>query len=83
MKGFFKTCGCSKGTPDWSITANQMDVEVGKTGHAHRDSLEVLGHPILKLPYAEFPADTKRRSGFLAPRLGQSGLRGFQVLQPY
>lgn len=83
LKGFFTTCGCTKGAPDWSITANEMDVEVGKTGHAHGASFDVLGHQVIPLPYAEFPADTSRHSGLLAGRQGQSGLRGFQYLQPY
>ena len=38
---------------------------------------------MLYSPYAVFPADTSRHSGFLAPRIGESGLRGFQLLQPY
>ncbi|MDB5108569.1 MAG: OstA family protein, partial [Candidatus Binatus sp.] len=82
-KGFFTTCGCSKGAPDWSITADSMDVNVGGTGRAHGASFDVLGHPIVKLPYAVFPADATRHSGFLSGREGQSGLRGFQWLQPY
>ena len=43
----------------------------------------MLGYPLIPLPYAEFPADTDRHSGFLSGREGQSGLRGFQYLQPY
>jgi lipopolysaccharide assembly outer membrane protein LptD (OstA) len=83
VKGFFTTCGCTKGAPDWSISADEMDVEVGHTGHARGASFDILGQPILKIPYAVFPADTDRQSGFLTGRQGQSGLRGFQYLQPY
>jgi LPS-assembly protein len=82
-KGFFTTCGCSKGTPDWSITADEMDVEMGQSGTAHGASFDVLGQPIMKLPYAVFPADSSRHSGLLSGRYGQSGLRGFQWVQPY
>ncbi len=82
-QGFFTTCGCSKGAPDWSITADQMDVPVGGTGHAKGASFDVLGQPIMKLPFAAFPADSSRHSGLLSGREGQSGLRGFQWLQPY
>jgi LPS-assembly protein len=82
-KGFFTTCACSSGTPDWSITADQMDVNVGHKGVAQGASFDVLGHPLFKIPYATFPADTNRQSGFLAGRQGESGLRGFQYLQPY
>jgi lipopolysaccharide assembly outer membrane protein LptD (OstA) len=83
VKGFFTTCGCTKGAPDWSISANEMDVNVGHKGHATGASFDILGQPIIKIPYATFPADTDRQSGLLAGRQGQSGLRGFQYLQPY
>jgi LPS-assembly protein len=83
VKGFFTTCGCEPGTPDWSFTADQMDVHMGDTGYARNARFSVLGYPVVPLPYAEFPADTSRHSGFLSGREGQSGLRGFQYLQPY
>ena len=81
--GYFTTCGCEKGTPDWSISAKQMDVNVGQTGTAKGATFDVAGYPIMKLPYAIFPADSDRHSGLLSGREGQSGLRGFQWLQPY
>jgi lipopolysaccharide transport protein LptA len=83
VKGFFTTCGCTKGTPDWAISAKEMEVNVGQKGHATDASFDVLGYPIIKVPTAVFPADTNRQSGLLAGRQGQSGLRGFQYLQPY
>jgi lipopolysaccharide assembly outer membrane protein LptD (OstA) len=81
--GFFTTCGCEKGTPDWSISAKQMEVNVGHTGTATGATFNVAGQPVMKLPYAVFPADSDRHSGFLSGRYGQSGLRGFQLVQPY
>jgi LPS-assembly protein len=81
--GYFTTCGCEKGTPDWSISAKQMEVNVGQTGTARGATFDVAGYPVMKLPYAIFPADSDRHSGFLSGRVGQSGLRGFQLLQPY
>ncbi len=83
MKGFFTTCGCEPGTPDWSVSADRMDVHLGSTGYAKNATFSVLGYPLIPLPYAEFPADTSRHSGLLSGREGQSGLRGFQYLQPY
>ncbi len=81
--GFFTTCACQKGAPDWSISADTMDVNVGTSGTAHNAKFDVLGQPIIPLPFAKFPADSTRHSGFLAGRQGESGLRGVQWLQPY
>jgi LPS-assembly protein len=81
--GFFTTCGRQPGTPDWSIDADDMDVHLGQTATAHAARFNILGYPVMYSPYAVFPADTDRHSGFLAPRLGESGLRGFQLVEPY
>jgi lipopolysaccharide assembly outer membrane protein LptD (OstA) len=81
--GFFTTCGCEKGTPDWSINADQMVVNMGHTGTAKNATFDVAGYPIMKTPYLIFPADTSRHSGLLMGREGESGLRGYQWLQPY
>jgi len=83
LKGFFTTCGCEPGTPDWSVRADSMDVSLGQTGYAKNAQFSILGYPVIPLPYAEFPADTSRHSGFLTGREGESGLRGVQYLQPY
>jgi len=82
-KGFFTTCGCEKGTPDWSINADQMTVNMGHTGTAQNATFNVAGYPLVKTPYFIFPADSSRHSGLLSGREGQSGLRGFQWFQPY
>jgi lipopolysaccharide export system protein LptA len=82
-KGFFTTCGCEKGTPDWSISGEEMKLHMGSSGSAKGARFNILGVPVLALPRAVFPADTTRHSGLLSPRLGESGLRGFQYLQPY
>jgi LPS-assembly protein len=83
LRGFFTTCGCEPGTPDWSITAKDMDVHLGETGVAHNAKFNILGYPVMFFPYIAFPTDTNRHSGLLSPRIGESGLRGFQIVQPY
>ncbi len=81
--GFFTTCGCEKGTPSWSINADHMVVNMGHTGNATNATFDVAGIPVMRTPYLVFPADTDRHSGLLSGREGESGLRGFQWLQPY
>lgn len=81
--GFFTTCGRDPGTPAWSILADSMDVHLGETAQAYGAHFNILNYPVMYLPYAVFPADTDRHSGLLAPRIGESGLRGAQLVQPY
>ncbi len=80
--GFFTTCGCESGAPSWSMNAGQMDVHLGATGTARDARFNILGCPVIPLPYAVFPANSERSSGLLAPRMGESHLRGFQYMQP-
>jgi LPS-assembly protein len=82
-EGFFTTCACQKGAPDWAITADQMDLNIGSSGTVHNGKFAVLGQPVIPVPFAEFPADATRHSGVLSGRYGQSGMRGVQILQPY
>src|SRR6266849_6410822 len=63
--GFFTTCGCDPGTPDWSITAKSLDVHIGGEGKARHAHFNILGYPVIPLPYMVFPASTERHSGFL------------------
>ena len=41
LKGFFTTCGCEPGTPDWSLSADKMDVHLGR--ERLREERDVLG----------------------------------------
>ena len=34
LNGFFTTCDTTKGEPDWAISADHMDVDIGSTGTA-------------------------------------------------
>jgi lipopolysaccharide assembly outer membrane protein LptD (OstA) len=81
--GFFTTCGCGGDTPDWAISGADIDLHVGDKGVARNAHFDILGYPVIPLPYAVFPVDTTRSSGFLSPRVGTSGLRGFQYVQPF
>jgi LPS-assembly protein len=81
--GFFTTCGCGGDTPDWSISGADLDLHVGGEGVARHAHFDVLGYPVVPLPYALFPTNSSRQSGFLSPRVGYSSLRGAQYLQPF
>ena len=81
--GYFTTCGCESGTPSWSIAGREIDASLGGKGIVKDAKFQILGHTVLDVPYAVFPADTDRQSGFLTPLVGQSRLRGLQYFQPY
>ena len=81
--GFFTTCGDNQTDPDWSINGKQINLHMGESGVAKGAHFDILGYPITMLPAVPFPANTSRHSGFLSPRMGESGLRGAQYVQPY
>ncbi|MGH7905898.1 MAG: LptA/OstA family protein, partial [Candidatus Binataceae bacterium] len=43
--GFFTTCGCQGGTPDWSISGQRMNVRMGDEGTATNARFNILGVP--------------------------------------
>ena len=57
-KGFFTTCGCEKGTPSWSINADQMTVNMGHTGHATSGTFTSSQDLIWSLPHRALTAST-------------------------
>ncbi len=81
--GYFTTCGCETGTPSWSIAGREIDAALGGRATVRDAKLKILGHTVADVPYAIFPADTDRQSGFLTPLIGESRLRGIQYFQPY
>jgi LPS-assembly protein len=81
--GYFTTCGCEPGTPSWSISGSNLNVQMGGKAEVKDAHFDILDCPVTYLPYATFPANTDRESGFLSPRFGQSRLRGLQFFEPY
>ena len=52
-------------------------------GTGHDATVRFLGVPIAYTPWLEFPLSNERKSGFLTPTLGSSGMRGFDATVPY
>jgi LPS-assembly protein len=75
---------CNPGQRDWELSAREMhlDHESGR-GTARGMRLKFKGVPLLALPYATFPIDDRRRSGFLYPSIGGSNNGGFDFAVPY
>ncbi len=75
------TCDGSK--PDWLIRASWMRVTVEGYAHLLLPRFHIGPIPTLGLPYAFFPAKTKRQSGFLMPSFSQSSRDGFTFELPF
>ncbi len=75
---------CPPGSSDWLLEADTLDIDKASgTGTARNATLTFKGVPFLYLPYASFPIDDRRKSGFLVPSIGTSDSTGFDISIPY
>lgn len=81
--GTLTTCQCEDGAPDWSISGEEIDVELGGWGTLRDGVFKIKDRAILYLPYGVFPLLRDRQTGFLFPRSGYETSRGFQYVQPF
>lgn len=75
---------CPTDHRQWEFRGDKIhiDREEGE-GTVTNGALYLGKVPVFYLPYATFPIDDRRRSGFLYPSLGQSNTNGFDLLIPY
>lgn len=75
---------CDPGAPGWELRATRVDLDQAEgVGTARNATLRLGAVPILYLPYASFPIDERRRTGFLFPSIGSSQDSGVDVSAPY
>lgn len=77
---------CAPGQNDWSIVASEIELDQGEgVGTAKHLRLQVKDVPVFYWPYASFPIDDRRKSGFLYPAFGSSsaGSGGFLSVPYY
>lgn len=75
---------CDPDRRDWEIAARSIELDhANGVGKARGMRVRFKDTTILALPYATFPIDDRRRSGFLYPQLGGSNDDGFDLLVPY
>jgi LPS-assembly protein len=75
---------CKPGQDDWFLEASQIDLDYDREeGHARHPRLRFLDHTILAFPFASFPLENSRKSGFLTPYYATTSTRGFEVGIPY
>ena len=75
---------CKPGQDDWVLQASQIDLNYdADEGKAYSPRLRFFDHTLFAFPYATFPLESQRRSGFLAPYYSQTSTRGLEFGLPY
>lgn len=78
----FSTCPLD--SPSWEFRAEHIELDQANGVGYARDMTFRLGDvPVFWVPYASFPLDDRRKSGFLYPDIGYSNDRGFELATPY
>jgi lipopolysaccharide assembly outer membrane protein LptD (OstA) len=83
-QGSFTTCRCPdpEAREPWQIEAEEADLEVEGYGVTRNTTVEILGVPVLWLPWMIYPLKSERQSGLLFPDFGVGGRNGFEVGLP-
>lgn len=68
---------CSAEVPVWSFRAGSVRVNVDGYTKVRNTTMRIKKLPILYAPYALYPSNQERRSGFLFPNIGYSDRRGY------
>lgn len=82
--GVFSTCRCEPGERlPWQITSKEAEVELGGHGTIKNSTFDVLGVPVLWIPWAFFPVKSERETGFLLPDFQLGGRGGYGIGLPF
>jgi len=74
---------CTGDLPDWTIETSEADLIIEDRALFKGGIFKIKNIPILYIPLGYIPMVTKRKSGFLTPRLGVSSLDGVTVGNRY
>jgi LPS-assembly protein len=80
----FTTCRCpDEGRDPWRIRAKEAELDIGGYGVVEDATLDVMGIPVLWLPWLIVPLRTERQTGFLFPEIAVASRRGFEIGTPF
>jgi lipopolysaccharide assembly outer membrane protein LptD (OstA) len=80
----FTTCQCPEGERDpWAVSSGRLDVEIGEHASARNSTIDILGVPVLWLPWVAYPVKTERETGLLFPVIRTSSRTGVDVGLPF
>lgn len=76
---------CENAEPQWQIHSSQTTHDTStQTISSWHNRVEIAGVPVLYLPYLAHPSPgVAKRSGFLAPQIGNDGRLGAFITTPY
>lgn len=82
--GTFTTCRCpEEGRDPWQIHAKTAEIEVGGYATTRNTTFDILGIPVIWLPWMRYPVKTERETGFLLPEFSVSGRSGPRFGLPF
>ena len=67
---------CDPDRPTWKFYAPLATVYLRKSVHLENGNFRVRSVPMIYFPYATFPAERRRDSGFMIPDIGDSSRKG-------
>jgi lipopolysaccharide assembly outer membrane protein LptD (OstA) len=84
-EGSFTSCRCPEPSQrdPWLIKAKQADLEANGYGQVRNSTVEILGVPVIWLPYMIYPLKTERATGFLLPEINSSSRTGLEMGLPF
>jgi len=68
---------CDPNHPTWKFFAPSATVELRRSVHLENGNFRLFSVPVLYFPYATFPAEKQRNSGFVIPEPGNSSSKGY------
>jgi LPS-assembly protein len=68
---------CEPDRPTWKFYAPAATVYLRRSVHLENGNFRVWSVPVVYFPYATFPAERRRDSGFMIPDIGDSSRKGF------
>jgi LPS-assembly protein len=75
---------CEPGSDGWRIQARELELDYeNEEGTARDMRLQLMDTTVLAVPYATFPLENRRESGFLAPYYAHNTRRGLEIGVPY
>lgn len=75
---------CPKDAESWYLSVSKLEMDrQADVGVARHAVLRVQHIPVFYWPYVDFPLSDRRKSGLLAPRIGNSDTTGTQISLPY